>query len=188
MINRQTNSDPANFLILAVPTLIVGYLIYRVFGFVFILENGPFFLGAALLVVVLRMRLWWPAAFLLAQVPFQGLLVARFGLMANLMSLAAVVAFLSTQSPKNLPTVLFGTTTQKLAALAVLGVSVSMLWDLRRHGPEDYTVAHSCGSGVWAQGRHQSDNPGLGDCGLGCITVRFIGDGILFRQYTSVRR
>ena len=102
-------------------------MVYRWFGVDFILGNGPLLIGLALLVLALRMRSWWPAAFLLFQVPFQGLLIGQFGLVGNFLTLAAITAFLSRQSPQRLPQVLLGTQTQRLAALFLLAVAISMI-------------------------------------------------------------
>lgn len=128
MMNTRTNSDLANTAVLAAPVLIVTYLVYRWFGFEFILGNGPMFIGLALFVLALRLRYWWPAAFLMVQVSFQSYLIYQFGLWANFMTVAAIAAFLSRQAPESLPRVLLETTTQRLMALFLLGTLVSMLW------------------------------------------------------------
>ena len=128
MINTRANSDMANTAVLAVPVLIVGYLVYRWFGFEFILANGPALIGLALITLALRLRYWWPAAFLLVQVSFQPFLTNYFGLWGNFLTVAAVAAFLSRRSPESLPGALLGTSTQRLMALFLLGTFVSMLW------------------------------------------------------------
>ena len=53
MINTRTNNDMANTVVLAVPVLIVGFLVYRWFGFEFILGNGPALIGLALFTLAL---------------------------------------------------------------------------------------------------------------------------------------
>ena len=128
MINTRTNNDMANTAVLAVPVLIVAYLVYRSFGFEFILANGPALIGLALVTLALRLRYWWPAAFLLIQVSFQPFLTDYFGLWGNFLTVAAVVAFLSRRSPESLPRALLGTSTQRFMALFLLGTFVSMLW------------------------------------------------------------
>ncbi|MDA1347815.1 MAG: hypothetical protein O3A47_02975, partial [Chloroflexi bacterium] len=128
MVNVRTNNDATNLLILAVPVAAVGYLMYWLFGLGFIFDQVPFLVAGILLMLALRRRPWWPAVFLVVQVPFQGLLLTRFGLMANFLTLAAVGAFISTQAPESLPRVLLGTGVQRLTALLVVGISVSVLW------------------------------------------------------------
>lgn len=128
MINTRTNNDSLNLLIVGAAASIVGYIVYRWFGADFILGNGPLLIGSALLVLALRIRSWWPAAFLLIQVPFQGLLIYEFGLIGNALTLVAVGAFVSRQSPQMLPQMLLGTQTQRLAALYVLAVAISLIF------------------------------------------------------------
>jgi len=128
MINTRANSDLANTAVLAVPVLIVSYLVYRWFGFEFILGNGPLLIGVGLFILALRLRYWWPAAFLLVQVSFQPFIISHLGLWGNFLTVAAVAAFLSRQSPGNLPRALLGTSTQRLMALFLVGTLLSMLW------------------------------------------------------------
>lgn len=128
MINTRTNNDLANVATLAVAALIVAYLVYRWFGVEFILGNGPMVIGLALFTLALRLRYWWPAAFLLVQVSFQSFLDAYFGLFGNFLTVAALAAFLSRRSPESLPRALLGTSTQRLMALFLLGTFLSMLW------------------------------------------------------------
>ena len=123
----RTNNEAANLLIVIVPMAVTGYLMYFVFGLRFIFDELPFLLGGFLLLLLLRQRSWAPAVFLVVQVPFQGLLVQHLGLKANFLTLIAVGAFLSMHPPERLPRVLLGTRVQRLTALLVLGVSVSML-------------------------------------------------------------
>ena len=123
----RTNNEAANLLIVIVPMAVTGYLLYSVFGLQFILDEMPFLIGGFLLLLLLRQRSWAPAAFLVAQVPFQGLLGQHIGMKANFLTLIAVGAFLSMHPPERLPHVLLGTHVQRLMALLILGISVSML-------------------------------------------------------------
>lgn len=106
--------------------VIGGYLIHSIMGPEFIINEIPFFLFAAVLLLVLRLRFWLPAAFLLIQVPLQGLMVQEFGLKANFLSLLPVFAVLSQISPEKMINFLIGTTTQRLTALFIIGMVVSL--------------------------------------------------------------
>ena len=143
MTSSGTRSDAMNVLILWAVTGALGYLTYRLFGFEFILSRGPFLIASLLMFMALRTRSWWIAAFLLIQVPLQGLIIRQIGLLGNFMTLGAVAAFLSMHLPSTLPQVLLGTPTQRLATLAIIGVSASMLW-----GADDLTNWVSFGQRV----------------------------------------
>ena len=131
MIASRTHNDLT--VVVTVIALFLGTMIVVVelYGFQFTLDKGPFLLATALLILALRMRSWWPAAFLLVQVPFQGLLFQKFGMFANVLSLAAAMAFLTRYPPQRLPEVLLGTRTQRLATLFILGVAIPVVWPNR---------------------------------------------------------
>ena len=128
MTEVRARGSIEGLLLISIPTVVGGYFVYFVFGFQFLIENGPFLAAGLILIVFLRSSSWWPAAFLMVQVPFQGLLVQKFGVMANFLTLCAALAFLSRYPPAALPRLLLGTRVQRLAALLALGVSVPTLW------------------------------------------------------------
>ena len=106
--------------------VIGGYLIHSIMGPEFIINEIPFFLFAAVVLLVLRLKSWFPVAFLLIQVPIQGFLVQQFGLKANFLSLLPILAVLSQIRPEQMIDFLFGTNTQKLAGLFIIGMVVSV--------------------------------------------------------------
>jgi len=105
-----------------------GAAVVYLLGFQFLLENGTLLVGGLLFIAAVRLRSWWPAALLVAQVPFQGLLKSNLGIIANAISLAIIVAFLSRYSAGSLGRLLLGTWVQRLAFLTVLGLSISYIW------------------------------------------------------------
>ena len=106
--------------------VIGGYLIHSIMGPEFIINEIPFFLFAAVVLLVLRLKSWFPVAFLLIQVPIQGFLVQQFGLKANFLSLLPILAVLSQIRPEQMIDFLFGTNTQRLAGLFIIGMLVSL--------------------------------------------------------------
>ena len=114
------------FVLIGVVVLFGGYIVHYVMGPEFIINEIPFFLFAVVLLLILRLKHWFPVAFLLIQVPIQGILVHEFGLKANFLSLLPVLAVLSQIRPEKLVDFLIGTTTQKLAALFMIGMVVSL--------------------------------------------------------------
>ena len=81
---------------------------------------------AAFLVMFLRGRPWRPAVFLLAVVPFQGVLIRNFGLAGHAGMVLAVAVFLLSDSSRSWADRLLGTTTQKLTALFVVALALSV--------------------------------------------------------------
>jgi O-antigen ligase len=125
---NRIKQDAPRFIVGALLTAIAGYAVLHLFAFESLLENAAFLVTGVFVILALRARPWLPAAFLVAQVPFQGLLTSNFGVVGNLVTLWAILAFLMAQPFTALPYVLLGTTTQRLTGLFVLGFSVSALW------------------------------------------------------------
>jgi len=72
----------------------------------------------------LAARIPWrivPATLLIAQIPFQSWITREYGVTGNLLTAAILVAFLLPHRVYQLPRLLLGTWTQRLALLAVVG-------------------------------------------------------------------
>ncbi len=78
-------------------------------------------------------RPWLLGYILVIQAVFQGVIIAHWGLVGNILtlvfvSLFLVAVFFHTKNPRGLVIAVLGTRTQQLAALFVLSLAITMLW------------------------------------------------------------
>ena len=78
-------------------------------------------------------RPWLLAYILILQATFQGLIIAHWGVAGNILtvvicSLYLALIYMQTRKPGELANTIFGARVQQLAALFVLGLSITMIW------------------------------------------------------------
>ena len=78
-------------------------------------------------------RPWLLGYILIVQATFQGVIIAHWGVVGNILTLAIcsmylALIYIQTRKPEELATTIFGTRVQQLAALFVLGLTITMIW------------------------------------------------------------